>query len=398
MRVFRIARLPIAAILALAALSALAGPLAAQEPVSVAVVRFHPATSGSPADIGTAMADSLVFEIHDGKTINAPTRVSTEEAMQKAMLLDPAQPLSPKDAVRLGGVMLTRWVVFGTYQTSEGIFRLNVMIASVEDEKLYKLKLTGKSMLEVQDALAAKVRELLLEGVPQDKPEPAQQAPQPAAAPARVEPDPLDGKIAGMSQRERERAAVQEFNLGVRLGDDSKEERQHYERSVRYNPEFPRARLNLGIMAHKAGDWAIAIENLRKFLALAPNDPDAGAVQRYIEDAEGRLAKEALADASVSFMPTPAQQRWSGREWFNAALERQDSEPSIAIEYYRQAVAADPTLFQAYYNLGTLHYNRDELQDAANAFAGYLNTAPDTDPDLSAIRNLMKHLPKPKKK
>ena len=398
---FKAARIAILGAITLTALSLLPQPAAAQTPeaVTVAVVRFHPATAGSPADIGTAMADSLVFELHDGKRISVPTRADTEEALSRAMVLDPAKPLSPKDAVRLGTVMLSQWVVFGTYQKGADSFRLNVMIASVEDEKLYKLKLTGKDMIEVQDALGEKVRTLVLGGL-QKKEEPvAQQKPEPEPAPAVVaEPDPLIAKIAGMSQRERERAAVQEFNLGVRLGDDSDEERAHYEKAVRYNPDFARARLNLGLIAYKHDEWDVAIENLRAFTELTPNDPDVPAVKRYISDAEARLAKEAFAGANVSFTPAPAQRGWSAREWYNAALEKQESEPSIAIQYYRQAVAEDPSLFQAHYNLGTLYYNRDELQDAASSFSEYLATAPDTDPDRSAIRNLLKHLPAPAKK
>lgn len=396
---FKTARIAILCALALISLALPLGSRAeAAEAVTVAIVRFHPATAASPADIGTAMADSLVFELHDGKRISVPTRADTEEALKRAMVLDPAKPLSPKDAVRLGTVMLSQWVVFGTYQKGADTFRLNVMIASVEDEKLYKLKLTGKDMIEVQDALGEKVRTLVLGGF-QKKEEPvAEKKPEPEPAAPAPEPDPLEAKIAGMSQKERQRAAVQEFNLGVRLGDDSDEERSHYEKAVRYDPDFARARLNLGLIAYKHDEWDVAIEHLRAFTQLSPSDPDVPAVKRYISDAESRLAKEAFAGADVSFTPAPAQRGWSAREWYNAALEKQDSEPSVAIEYYRQAVAADPTLFQAHYNLGTLYYNRDELQDAANSFSEYLRAAPDTDPDRSTIRNLLKHLPAPAKK
>lgn len=380
-------------------------PLAARaqspEAINVAIVRFHPVTAGTPSDVGTAIADSLVFELHDGKHINVFTRAETEDALARAMVLDPGEPLSPKDALRLGALMLSQWVVFGSYQKSARAFRVNVLIASVADEKLYKLKLTGKDLIEVQDTLAEKVRTLLVEGVREKKKAVAAAKKKPEPEPKselEPEPDPLAAKIAGMSQNERERAAVQEFNLGVRLGDDSDEERKHYERAIRYNPDFARARLNLGIIAYRHDEWDVAIENLRAFVELAPEDADVPAVKRYISDAEARLAKEALAGADVKFTPTLKQRNWSGREWFNAALEKQEDEPSVAIEYYRQAVRANPELFQAHYNLGTLLYNRDELQEAANAFADYLETAPDTDPDIMPIRNLMKHLPKPEKK
>ncbi|MEW6778253.1 MAG: tetratricopeptide repeat protein, partial [Bdellovibrionota bacterium] len=351
-----------------------AGDAAAQS--RIAIVPFTPAAGGGGAasDMGSGIADSLTFELHDGAVLDVVPKEKLLAAIQNEPGAAPEKPLSPDQALRVGKSLGAAFVVYGMFLKSGEAVQVNCQIGFVGTGKTYKLKAKGGSLFEAQDQLAVQVRKTILEGPEAAGAQllggaiPVKKAAAPLQPLEEEKTDPIAEKIQRMTFEERQRAAKEEFNKGAQIGNDSQEERMHYEIAIRYDPKYPRPRLNLGIIAYKKGEWAVAVEHFRKFVELVPEDPDAPAIRNYIADAERRLAQEVMKEVKVGFVPTDEQKSWSAADWFNKALEIMDKQPGLAIEYLKQAVQIDPNMAQAYYNLGKLHYDRNELEPAAKNF------------------------------
>lgn len=388
--------LPAALMLVFAFLLILAVPATAQE--KVVVIPFQPAGNSMP-DVGNSMVDSLIFEIHGASGFYAFTRQEVQDARYRLLLQETKDPISSNEAVQLTQHMKGSVFVMGAFQQSKNSIQVMASVGALGGTKLFKVKLKGENLVGIQDQLNQEIKDALSEALrnrdeaieaKKKKKTPSQEL----MAELTAEEDPLEQQIASMNAEERHRAALEEFNKGVQIGKNSPEERKQYELALRYDPNLPQAHYNLGVLAYRIGDWEAAATHLREFVRLSPKSPDAAKLPPIIDDAEKRLAREVLKQATVHFTPTLEQQKWSGVEWFNEGLELMESNPSLAMEYFGQAVLKDGKLYQAYYNLGTLHYNRDEYDDALKNFRSYLKAAPPNDQDRRAIESLVQQLEK----
>ena len=77
-------------------------------------------------------------------------------------------------------------------------------------------------------------------------------------------------------------------NLGVTYlaGNEPDRARKQFEEILRRSPDYAPAHKLLGIVYREMGRHQNAIPYLKKFTTLAPNDPDAAAIRRYIEEME----------------------------------------------------------------------------------------------------------------
>ena len=61
--------------------------------------------------------------------------------------------------------------------------------------------------------------------------------------------------------------------------------------------KFPKVEQLLGLILYQKKDYAGAAEQMRKYLLLAPDAPDAGQVKQQVAELERFLGKEAKATA-----------------------------------------------------------------------------------------------------
>lgn len=130
-----------------------------------------------------------------------------------------------------------------------------------------------------------------------------------------------------------ERSAAEWFELGVELEPVAPEEaRAAYEQAVRLAPDLPDARVNLGRLLYEAGQAAEAEAHYRHVLAVRDH---------------------ALAA-------------------YNLGVLLEDSKRDLeAIKAYARAIAADPALAEAHYNLARIHEQRGDQRAAIRHFNGY---------------------------
>ncbi len=92
-----------------------------------------------------------------------------------------------------------------------------------------------------------------------------------------------------MPPSERKKSAVDAYKQGVRLSNDSDQERRLYVKALAFDPKLSSAYLNLGLLCYRTKDWQGAAQSLGKFLELEPKDPDAAKIQGYVDDAKEKL-------------------------------------------------------------------------------------------------------------
>jgi tetratricopeptide (TPR) repeat protein len=138
--------------------------------------------------------------------------------------------------------------------------------------------------------------------------------------------DPL-GHTAGPSAEAAGPSAEQWFHLGSELEESSPlEARQAYLQALVLDPRFADAHLNLGRLAHEAGDLANAEERYREALGHAPDDATCH---------------------------------------FNLGVLLEDlGRPEEALRAYRDAIAKDPDAADAHYNLGLLLESKGHRPEA----------------------------------
>jgi len=75
------------------------------------------------------------------------------------------------------------------------------------------------------------------------------------------------------------------------------------------------------------------------------------------------------ADGSLSVIePVPTQPSEDAESWFDAAVALEDKDAEAAIQAYRRAVSADPSLLDAHINLGWLLHEAGRLPEAEQAY------------------------------
>jgi tetratricopeptide (TPR) repeat protein len=130
-----------------------------------------------------------------------------------------------------------------------------------------------------------------------------------------------------------ERSAAEWFEAAVDLEPVAPEDaREAYEHAVRLDPQLHAARVNLGRLLHEAGERAAAEEQYREVLATH---------------------EHALAA-------------------YNLGVLLEDMDRAVdAIKAYARAIAADPSLAEAHYNLARLYEQCGDRRAAIRHFNGY---------------------------
>jgi tetratricopeptide (TPR) repeat protein len=137
------------------------------------------------------------------------------------------------------------------------------------------------------------------------------------------------------------------------------------QRAVERDSQAPDARWMLAIVLEETGSQRRAAEEFRAFHQRFPQDPRAGqALQR------------------ADFLQPPAPPQPSPVELALQSLQRgvalqQQGDRRGAMEHYRQAIAQNPDLESAHYNLGLILLEQGQAQGAVASFQRSVALAPD---------------------
>ena len=134
------------------------------------------------------------------------------------------------------------------------------------------------------------------------------------------------------------------------LGEDDKA-RAAYEKLLAIEPDNTMASYNLGEMLVEAGDPEGAMSYFEKVLAASPDDPAV-----YYNVAELYFG-----------------QREAGQ----------------AIEYYKRALEVDPGYFSAHKQMGFAYINAGDIPAAIAAFEKFVELAPEDNPDLPRVKDVL---------
>jgi tetratricopeptide (TPR) repeat protein len=175
---------------------------------------------------------------------------------------------------------------------------------------------------------------------------------------------------AGPGQKEVVDEGAVAYNAGADLanGGDLPGAMAKFEEAVKLNPDLTAAWIALAKTAYKTQAYARAIEAANKALEVDDDQPDMYTVLYHAYTATGDKAAAAKAEAK---MPKNA-----GGLFNEAARLINAGNDNGAEELLKQAVAADETFAQAYYELGMIYVRGGRNGDAKAALEKYLQLDP----------------------
>ena len=165
-----------------------------------------------------------------------------------------------------------------------------------------------------------------------------------------------------------------ESNLGFALRGlgRPREAIAHYERAASLAPEVPRVWLNLGNALAVTGRSSEAETCYRRAIALQPDSAEAiGGFGRWLAEIGRWPQAEKLLTAALRLTPGDAD-LWTALGAVRQELGQPDSEAC-----YQRAIAIDPHMGAAHYNLGRLRFQHGDSAAALVCFAAAAIADPD---------------------
>ena len=147
----------------------------------------------------------------------------------------------------------------------------------------------------------------------------------------------------------------------------------YYRRFLAEEPDRWEARLSLGsLLNSQLQQTAAAEKELKKVVALAPNDPRAYAALGEIYLGRGQL-ESARESASHALKIDPSNYQ---ALVIRGQIYLQEGESPRAEKYFKDALRVNPDGPLALYGLGVILFHRKEYQEAENHFRRAVNLAP----------------------
>ena len=160
------------------------------------------------------------------------------------------------------------------------------------------------------------------------------------------------------------------FSLGVlhQIQDQLPEAEKAYQQALTLQPQSSAISLaiyhNLGYSLHKQGKWEEAIACYQKARELQPDSIEAEVGWANTLHAQGKLSTE-------------EQVRYAAINLDLGNKRRQADDVKVAIEYYQQAIAMQPDLADAYYNLGLARQKQGKWDEAIACYQEARELQPD---------------------
>lgn len=173
----------------------------------------------------------------------------------------------------------------------------------------------------------------------------------------------------------KKQKAVDAFNEGIRTiqGGDAVASLPHFEEAVEFDPTIAAAYRLIAAIRYDLGQNEEAAEPLNRYLELEPLPlefaPMAFSVFLAVGDARAEEYKTASIDAGMGAQIAP--------DVFSqgvAAVRAGDDEGAVTL--FTEAASLDPNLFQAYRNIGTIHFNNQNWEPALEALGRTLELDP----------------------
>jgi tetratricopeptide (TPR) repeat protein len=206
------------------------------------------------------------------------------------------------------------------------------------------------------------------------------------------EPNPKDVELqkggaapaAGGGPPAQDPAAVA-YNAGAELANAGKNEEAiaKFEEALKAKPSFTPAWSALAKTHNKMKNYPKAIEAAKKVLEIDDEDTDMWAVLTNAYTATGD--KNAAAEAR-KHLPADA-----GSLFNDAAKAINANNDAEAEKLLKQAVAADPKMARAYYELGIIYVRAGKSADAKTNLQKYLELEPDGK-DAPTAKEMIKYL------
>lgn len=173
----------------------------------------------------------------------------------------------------------------------------------------------------------------------------------------------------------KKQKAVDAFNEGIRTiqSGNATASLPHFEEAVEFDPTIAAAYRLIAAIRYDLGQNEEAFEPLNKYLELEPLPlefaPMAFSVFLAVGDARAEEYKTASVDAGMGAQIAP--------DVFSqgvAAVRAGDDEGAVTL--FTEAASLDPNLFQAYRNIGTIHFNNQNWEPALEALGRTLELDP----------------------
>ncbi len=208
---------------------------------------------------------------------------------------------------------------------------------------------------------------------------------------------------------------------------DARSARTRYQKALVFGPNNPRVLLKLAGTAERLGDLDDAIRRARGATQISPDDAETHLVLgKYLELNRNVRAAQVQYERALEVDPSPAvrqavygpllrvlmktskrdeadklSKRWLSehpqnaecrynRAWVTSQLSGKNNKLE-AIDEYRKALALNPELVQAHYNLAILLVDQGKNDEAARELRSFIEKSPN-DPDCKSARDLLAKL------
>ena len=156
-----------------------------------------------------------------------------------------------------------------------------------------------------------------------------------------------------------------------------------FEAAVKANPDMTAAWMALAKISLKQKAYPRAIEAAKKALAIDDEDTDMWNVLYQAYSATGDKANAAIAEKKLP--------KNAGALFNDAAAAINKGDDAAAETLLKQAVDADPTFAQAYYELGMVYARGSKNADAKAALTKYLELDPNGK-DAATAKEMLNYL------
>lgn len=179
-------------------------------------------------------------------------------------------------------------------------------------------------------------------------------------------------------------SALDWYNRGVALNNNSDQELACYQKAVKVDPNFAPAYYNMGIIYMKRDMNTEAINDFNKFLQYSKDEDKKSQVRKAIAELGG-----ASQDSSSQTVSPDLKQK--AIELYNQGTALNDNSDN-EMQHYLQALALYPEFAAAHMNLGLLYYHRKDYNNALSELTKYIEYTNDPPDKRKEVLNLIEWL------
>lgn len=189
------------------------------------------------------------------------------------------------------------------------------------------------------------------------------------------------------NQTGKQLTALDWYNRGVALNNNSDQELACYQKAVAVDPTFAPAYYNMGIIYMKRDQNAQAISSFNQFLKYSHDQAKRQEVKKAITDLGGEPAPE----SGTQNQPLSGDLKQQAIRLYNAGIALNNNSDE-EMQYYLQAIVLDPGFAAAHMNLGLLYYHRKDYKDALTELTKYMEYTNDPPQQRNQVLNLIEWL------